>query len=128
MAHSSFSDTVLYRLNQVAPITARPRFDGYSLYCDRVMFALIVDDTLYFKVDDRTRKDFLKAELLSMEHADIAESETTSYCPMPAEILEDHVQLIGWLEKAVAAGKRSQRKAKRDRSSWKKHSPLAPEW
>jgi DNA transformation protein len=126
MAMLEFCNTVLDRLNQVAPIALRSRFDRCELYCDRVLFGLIVDDTLYFKVDNRTRKELAKAGV-QLGANDVAVGQS-DYAPISTEILEDSLQLTLWLEKAIAAGKRSQRQAKRDRSSWKKHGPLTPEW
>lgn len=104
----------------------RSCFDRWELYCDRVLFALIVDNTLYFKLDDRSRKELAKAGvLLSASNAAIGQ---IGYAPIVPEILTDPVQLTLWLEKAVAAGKRSQRQRNRDRTSWKKYRPFAPEW
>ncbi len=126
MATSEFCETVLHYLNQVTPIAVRSCFDRCELYCDRVLFGLIVDDTLYFKLDDRSRKELAKAGG-QLSDNDAATGQL-NYAPITAEILTDPVQLTLWLEKAVATGKRSQRQQKRDRTAWKKRRPLAPEW
>jgi TfoX/Sxy family transcriptional regulator of competence genes len=39
-------------------ITTRRLFSGAGLYCDGVIFALILRDTLYFKVDDGNRRAY----------------------------------------------------------------------
>lgn len=54
------SDYLAYVLDQLRPsgsVTARRMFGGVGLYLDGVFFA-IIDDTLYFKVDDVTRPDY----------------------------------------------------------------------
>lgn len=124
--HSAFCDVVLHHLNQVAPIAVRSRFDREELYCDRVLFALIVDDILYFKVDDRTRNDFLQAGLQPMTSDSFSEPGL-SYCQVPTTVWEDRAQLALWVKQAVAVGKRSQRQQKRHHASWKNQRPLAPE-
>ena len=59
MASSAeFRDHVLDLLAPLGPVTARRMFGGFGIYLDGVMFALIADDILYLKVDDRTRPDY----------------------------------------------------------------------
>ena len=59
MASSAeFRDHVLDLLAALGPVTARRMFGGFGIYLDGVMFALIADDILYLKVDDRTRPDY----------------------------------------------------------------------
>ena len=59
MASSAgFRDHVLDLMAALGPVTARRMFGGFGIYLDGVMFALIADDILYLKVDDRTRPDY----------------------------------------------------------------------
>ena len=53
-----FRDHVLDLLTPLGPVTAPRMFGGFGIYLDGVMFALIADDVLYLKVDDRTRPDY----------------------------------------------------------------------
>jgi DNA transformation protein len=59
----AFKDGVVNHLNQVAPVTARAMFGGYGLYCEGLMFALIADETLYFKVDAGNQSRFTEAAM-----------------------------------------------------------------
>lgn len=124
---AQFCDIVLHHLRQVAPIARRSRFDRCELYRDRILFALIVDEALYFKVDDRTRNDFLTAGLQPMPHNGSDEPTAIAYCQVPPEIVADQAQLTFWMEKAVAAGQRSQRTQKRQQTARRRPPPLAPE-
>lgn len=50
---------VLERLQRALPdVRARDMFGGVGIYSGTTFFALIGNDVLYFKVDERTRVDF----------------------------------------------------------------------
>ncbi len=51
----------LYHANtrQTLPITSRAMFGGYGLYYQGVLFCCIVDNVLYFRVDEMNKKDFV---------------------------------------------------------------------
>ena len=40
------------------PVTIRPMFGGAGVYHDGLMFALVDDEVLYFKVDETSRPAF----------------------------------------------------------------------
>ncbi len=46
------------QLRGLGTITTRRMFSGAGLYCDGLIFALILRDTLYFKVDDGNRQAY----------------------------------------------------------------------
>jgi DNA transformation protein len=107
----NYRDFVLEQLGRVTPVTRRSMFGGVGLYADGLFFALIAQDRLYFKVDDTTRSDF---ERLGMEpFRPFDEDSAMGYYEVPADVVEDPVQLAPWMRKAidVAAGaKRRKRK------------------
>ena len=41
-----------------APVTTRRMFGGHGVYRDGVILAIVIDETLYLKVDDATRAAF----------------------------------------------------------------------
>ncbi len=64
-----------------------------------LFFALIAEDRLYFKVDDTTRPDF---ERLGMEpFRPFGEDSAMGYYEVPADVVEDSVQLARWMKKAI---------------------------
>jgi DNA transformation protein and related proteins len=82
-------------------IRARPMFGGVGLYSGDVFFALIADDTVYFKTDESTRPEF---EARGMEpFRPFGDSGgTMQYYQVPEDLLEDPEALRPWAEKAVA--------------------------
>ena len=49
---------VIGQLECIGPVQSRRMFGGAGLYLDGLFFALIADDTRYFKVDDSNRSDY----------------------------------------------------------------------
>ena len=79
-------------------------FGGVGLYADGIFFGLI-DDTLYFKVDDSNRKDFeargAKRFEFVMEKGG-TRTVSMSYYQVPEEVIEDPDELRVWARKALA--------------------------
>jgi DNA transformation protein len=111
----SFKTFVLEQLSRaVSGIRARNMFGGVGIYSGDLFFALIAGDTLYLKVDDETREDFVALGSRPFQPYGDAR-ETMQYYDVPAELLEEPESLRPWSEKAIAAAKRKQtrRKAKK---------------
>jgi len=47
-------------LAELKGVTSRAMFGGYGIYKDGIIFGIIVDDELYFKVDDTNREEYEK--------------------------------------------------------------------
>jgi DNA transformation protein and related proteins len=115
---SSFQILVLDQLSRAIPgIRARSMFGGVGIYSGQLFFALIADDTLYFKVDESTRPDF-EARGMGPFRPFGDEGETMKYYQLPEEVLEDPEELRSWAEKAVAiAGQKKARRPSRRRGT-----------
>ncbi len=106
----SYREFVLEQLGRVMPVTGKSMFGGVGIYAQGLFFALIAEDRLYFKVDDTTRQDF---ERLSMEpFRPFGEDSAMGYYEVPADVVEDSLQLAAWMSKAIdvaakAKGKKS---------------------
>jgi TfoX/Sxy family transcriptional regulator of competence genes len=50
-------ETVLSLLKPHGPITGRAMFGGYGFYYDKVIFGILVRQTLYFRVGETNEKD-----------------------------------------------------------------------
>lgn len=106
----SFGAFALDQLARIVPgIRARSMFGGVGIYAGDLFFALIDEDTLYFKVDDATRPDF---EALGMGpfRPGGPTGEVMQYYEVPAEVLEDADALRPWADRAVAVARRKRRK------------------
>lgn len=110
----TFRTFVIDQLSRVVPrIRARSMFGGVGIYAGDLFFALLADDTLYFKVDDSNRPDFTALGMSPfMPYGD--EGEVMRYYQVPADLLEDPDALRPWAEKSITvAAKKSKRKKRR---------------
>ena len=103
----SYRVFVLEQLGRVTPVTAKSMFGGVGIYAEGLCFALIAEDRLYFKVDDSTRRDF---ERLGMEpFRPFEEDSAMGYYEVPADVMEDAVQLAHWMNKAIEVAANAKR-------------------
>lgn len=113
---SSFRVLVIDQLSRaVTRVRARPMFGGVGIYSGEIFFALISQDTLYFKVDASTRAEF-EARGMEPFRPFGDDGGTMQYYQVPEDVLEDPETLRPWAEKALAVARESKgRKARRRR-------------
>ena len=111
---AAFLQYVLEQLERVGPVASRRMFGAVGLYCGEQFFAVIDDDTLYFKVNDETRADYEARGSKPLKPYKDRPEVSMSYYAVPAEILDDAEELVAWARRAVAAAaasRKSPRKA-----------------
>lgn len=106
---------ILEQLQSAGRVTARRMFGGVGLYLDGLFFALIDDDTLYFKADDSNRARFERAGSKPFCPFPDRPTQAMSYWQVPAEVLEDAEELAVWAREAltVALAARTRRPVRR---------------
>lgn len=109
-----FREFVLEQLRRTGKdVRARSMFGGVGVYAGDFFFALMDDDTLYFKVDDSTRPEFESRGMGPFRPAGEG-GEVMQYYEVPGDVLDDIELLTPWVEGAVAAAARAKRgRAKR---------------
>jgi DNA transformation protein len=106
----SFRTFVLEQLGRgVRGIRGRSMFGGVGIYAGEVFFALIADDTLYFKVDDSSRPEFESRGMGPFQPYGEA-GEVMQYYRVPDDLLEDSEALTQWVEQAIMVARRARRK------------------
>jgi DNA transformation protein len=89
------------------PVTIRRMFSGAGLFVDGVMFALVVDQTIYLKVDEANEPDFLREDLPPFGYTTSkGRRALTSYRRMPDRLYDDPDELAQWAGKALQAARR----------------------
>ena len=104
------TEFIHYLLEQLAPlgtVTARPLFGGHGLYLESRIFAIVVADTLYLKVDDVSRPEFDAAGLHRFRYDTTQGENSLSYYEPPPAALDDRELLCQWAQKALAAATRA---------------------
>ena len=105
---SDYVDFVLDALADWHTVTGRRMFGGYGLFRQGVMFALIIDETLYFKVDGSTRPAFEQAGSTTFVYYAKGKLVALSYWQVPPDLFEDSEQLGQWAQKAWQVALRAQ--------------------
>lgn len=96
----TYRDYVVDQLSRVQPVNWKRMFGGIGLYSSGRFFALIDNDTLYFKTGDGNRKDFEQRNAPAFQPFG-PDSKPMGYHQVPADILEDLAQLPLWMAKAL---------------------------
>jgi DNA transformation protein len=104
-------------------------FSGAGLYCDGVMFGLVVRSTIYLKADESGSADFVREGSGPFTYTRGKASgrpseQALSYWRLPDRLYDDPDELAVWAERAlaiaqrqkVAPRKRAKGKAKRRRT------------
>ena len=65
VASNSFADFLREQLAPLGHVAMRRMFGKTGVFCDGLMFAMVTDDTLYFRVDDHNREALKEADSFS---------------------------------------------------------------
>ncbi|MBX9447022.1 TfoX/Sxy family protein [Dickeya chrysanthemi] len=87
-----------------APITTRPLFGAVALYRDGLVFAMVWQGSLYFKVDNASRADYEAAGSHALGYVSEGNDHALkSYWEVPVDVLEDNEILTIWAQQAWSA-------------------------
>jgi DNA transformation protein len=102
----TFRAFIVDQLTRVVPgVRARSMFGGVGIYAGDLFFALIDDDTVYFKVDAVNRPDFVARDMSPFRPYGEDGGEM-QYYTVPADLLDHPEALRPWAEKSIAAARR----------------------
>lgn len=99
------NDFVAYVIEQLEPfarVTSRRMFGGVGLYADGLFFGLIADDTLYFKVGDANRADYVERGCKPFQPFPDKSDFSMSYYDVPADLLDDAEELSRWARQSLS--------------------------
>jgi len=109
---NEFVEYVLELLGPLGPVKAKAMFGGFGIYRNNLMFGLVADDILYFKVDEKTRPGFESKGLPPFTYEKKGKKYSMSYYQAPEEALEDPEEMAVWAEKAYGVALRANKKKK----------------
>ena len=96
----SYTDFILEKLGRITPVTSRKMFGALGVYDGADIFAIVNDDTLYFKTDDSTRQAYVDAGAPAFMPGGMS----MGYHQVPADVLEDDATFAEWTRQAIAVG------------------------
>lgn len=103
------------------PVSVRKMFGGYGVFRDGLMFALVVDDSLYLKADAENTGCFQRLNLGRFEYIRSGKIARLSYYQAPPEIMEDRELAAVWARRSYDAALRAQRKKPKSKTVTKKN-------
>ena len=101
-----YADYMVDKLSGLGDIGSRAMFGGHGIFHEGLMFALISDGVLYFKVDDSNRGMYEKAGSSKFQHG-------ISYWEVPTEVFEDMSLLYEWANISIRLAQDKAKKKKK---------------
>ena len=95
-------------LEKWGQVTARRMFGGHGLYHEGLMFAIVVDNRLYLKVDALNRPDFEALGLTPFTYPMKGREVALSYWSAPDAIFDEPSEAVHWARSAWEAAARGQ--------------------
>ncbi len=88
-------------LSGFGPVSIRNMFGGAGVYANGVMFAILVDDTLYLKADEASAGAFAAEGKGPFTYRPKGRAAVAmSYWEIPERLLDDPDELIAWARRA----------------------------
>jgi DNA transformation protein len=89
------------------PVSIRAMFSGAGVYADGVMFAILVDDTLYLKADEALGRDFAAEGKGPFIYRARGRQVAMRYYEVPERLLDDPDELALWARRAHAIARQA---------------------
>jgi DNA transformation protein len=107
VASDSFAELLREQLAPLGRVTMRRMFGKTGVFCDGLMFAMVTDDTLYFRVDDHNRAAFKEAESSPpLNYKKKGRTIDLSFWRAPERLWDEPDELVMWARTALAAARR----------------------
>jgi DNA transformation protein len=107
VASDSFAEFVREQLAPLGRVTMRRMFGKTGVFCDGLMFGMVRDDALYFRVDDGNRATFQEAAAFPpLNYEKKGSSIDLSFWRAPERLFDDADEFVIWARAALAAARR----------------------
>jgi DNA transformation protein len=114
VASDSFAEFLREQLAPLGRVTMRHMFGKTGVFCDGLMFGMVTDNMLYFRVDDHNRAAFKEAESVPpLNYEKQGCTIDLSFWRAPERLFDEPDELVTWARVALAAARRIATKRKR---------------
>jgi len=121
VASDGFAEFLREQLAPLGRVTMRRMFGKTGVFCNGLMFGMVTNDTLYFRVDDHNRAVFKEAESVPpLNYEKKGRTIDLSFWRAPERLLDEPDELVIWARAALAAAHRVA--AKRERTTPRRKS------
>jgi DNA transformation protein len=114
VASETYADFLREQLAPLGRLSLRRMFGKTGVFCDGVMFAMVTENTLYFRVDDHNRETFSEARSFPpLNYAKGGATIDLSFWRVPERLFDEPDELVTWARAALAAARRIATKRER---------------
>ena len=107
VASDSFASFLREELAPLGRVTMRRMFGKTGVFCDGLMFAMVTQDLLYFRVDDHNSSAFDEARSSPpLNYEKNGRTIDLSFWRAPERLLDEPDELVAWARTALAAARR----------------------
>ena len=125
VASDGFAEFLREQLAPLGRVAMRRMFGKTGVFCNGLMFGMVTNDTLYFRVDDHNRAVFKEAESAPpLNYEKKGRTIDLSFWRVPERLLDEPDELVTWERAALAAARRVA--AKRERTTPRRKSKPQP--
>ena len=103
----AFTSYVVELMQSIGPVRAKGMFGGHGIFLEGLMFGLVADSVLYFKVDKDTENEFKTKGLEAFSYNKKGKEIKMSYYEAPEEALENDEEMKCWATKAYLTALRA---------------------
>jgi DNA transformation protein len=109
----SFLTFIVEQLAAVRDVSTKRMFGGVGLYSVDTFFAILDNDTVFFKVDEKTVVRYRRRKMPPFEPTpgDVMQG----YYQVPVDVLEDQDAMAEWAAEAIEVGRRAPKRKKKPR-------------
>jgi DNA transformation protein and related proteins len=107
VASDGFAEFLREQLAPLGRVTMRRMFGKTGVFCDGLMFGMVTDNMLYFRVDDHNRAVFKEAATFpSLSYVKQGRTIDLSFWRAPERLFDEPDELVTWAREAIAAAQR----------------------
>ena len=114
VASDSFARFLREQLAPLGRVTMRRMFGKTGVFCEGLMFGMVSDNMLYFRVDDHNRAGFKEAgSFPPLSYEKKGSTIDLSFWRAPERLFDQPAELVTWARVALAAASRVAAKRQR---------------
>jgi DNA transformation protein len=104
---AQFLQFLLDQFGAVLPVRSHRMFGGVGFYAGELFFAIVANDTVFFKVDAATRGDYEREGMRPFQPFGPDTPPMSGYFEAPPRLYEDGDELARWMRAAIAVAARA---------------------
>ena len=107
VASDGFAEFLREQLAPLGRVTSRRMFGKTGVFCNGLMFGMVTDDTLYFRVDEQNREFFNEAKAFPpLNYEKGGRAIDLSFWRAPDWLFDEPDKFVTWARAALSAARR----------------------